>query len=342
MPPDPRAPLRGPGLLLARILILGLTLSVPWGAPLAGAQSLRFGLALEGQPETPATLGQETGLPVSLVNVFVQWPQYPEQPGQGEFPLQTARAVAAIGATLVLTWEPMYLAEGKEHAIDAADIVAGRYDAYIERFARAAAAWGGDAMLRFAHEMNLERYHWGGQRDAYGPASPARYRLMFRHVVTRVRQAGATKLRFAFCPNVESVPGPGSAPPAAWNTASAWYPGAAVVDVLGMDGYNWGTTRTRAIHGWQSRWQSFAELFQPLRAELQTLAPDKPLYVFETASATQGGDKAGWLREMIATARQWGLAGVIWFQVCKEVDWRLATGVQQPDIDTLRAALTAP
>lgn len=285
------------------------------------APALRFGLALEGLPDSAAVIvfsEDEVGLPVSLVNVFLQWPA---EPDAGEFPLKAARAVSEHGAILVLTWEPMFLTNGKETAILAEDIISGRWDGYIERFARAAAAWGGTCILRFGHEMNLARYHWGSPAAEYGPASPPRYRLMFRHVVTQVRKAGAVNIQFAFCPNIESSPS--LSPHAAWNTASAYYPGNAYVDVLGMDGYNWGTTQTLAAHGWESRWQSFETLFSPLFTELRTLAPAKPIYIFETASTSQGGNKARWISDMVSTAKKWQVAGLVWFQVNKELDWKL-------------------
>ncbi len=304
----------------------------------AAGRDLLFGVALEGLPEDAtaiASLERELQLPVSLVNLFLQWPAAPDA---GAFPLKTAQAVAALGATLILTWEPMFSLDGQEVAIPAEEIVAGRWDGYITHFAEAAAAWGGPCIIRFGHEMNLQRYHWGTTAADYGPGSPARYRLMFRHVVTKVRQAGAANIVFAFCPNIDSIPSPSSSPDAAWNTASAYYPGDAYVDVLGMDGYNWGTTQTVGRNGWLSQWRPFEAMFAPLFGELRSLAPTKPVYIFETACVTQGGDKIKWLREMAATAEKWQLAGLIWFQVNKELDWRLLAGIKPGDLEPLRSA----
>lgn len=49
--------------------------------------------------------------------------------------------------------------------------------------------------------------------------------------------------------------------------------------------------------------------------------------MFETASTDQGGDKALWLEELARTVRDWELAGLVWFEIAKEVDWRLGTGL---------------
>ncbi len=286
---------------------------------LAHAERPVFGVALEGLPEAQelADLRQRLGLDIGLVNVYLQWPAEPGDEAVGAFPTRTAFAAASINATLCVTWEPMFLRAGQETVIDAEALLDGRYDGYIQRFGRKARAWGGLVIIRFAHEMNLARYHWGGTPEEYGPQSPQRYLDMFRHVVRTLRETGANNLRFAFCPNAEPDPA------APWNTVEAYYPGDDVVDVLGMDGYNWGTSRTAREHGWQSGWRGFADIFGGVFQALRALAPEKPVYVFETASAAQGGDKGQWVAETARTAREWGLAGVVWFQANKEVDWRL-------------------
>jgi hypothetical protein len=127
------------------------------------------------------------------------------------------------------------------------------------------------------------------------------------------------------------------APNAAWNRASAYYPGDAWVDVVGMDGYNWGDTQTPEKHGWRSSWRKAAELFDPLEKELRALAPMKPLYIFETATAPTGGDKASWIAELAALARTGRWRGVVWFEVDKEVAWRLGHRVPPTALAPLRA-----
>ena len=100
------------------------------------------------------------------------------------------------------------------------------------------------------------------------------------------------------------------------------------MDILGIDGYNWGDTQTREKHGWDSRFRSFADIFGSMRGQLQSIAPDLPMMVFETASAATGGSKEKWLREMAGTARAWNLLGLCWFEADKEVDWRMKTGLR--------------
>ena len=79
-------------------------------------------------------------------------------------------------------------------------------------------------------------------------------------------------------------------------------------------------------HGWKSSFRPFAEIAGPAVKELRALAPDKPLIVFETASAAAGGDKTAWAVAAVRAMRGWGVAGFAWFEADKEVDWRLRAG----------------
>lgn len=284
---------------------------------------LLLGVTADGYPITVDRLVRiEKEMPCRfhLVVFFLQWPK----PGtDGPFPTESLDAIWNTGRLPCITWEPFFIADGKERAVSIHRILDGSCDRYLFSFAAAAREWRKPLIIRLAHEMNLSRYHWGGPPEAYGPESPGVYRALFRYVRGTFDRVGADNILWAFCPNAESIPNPGFAPFAPWNRAGAYYPGHDVVDLLGMDGYNWGTTQTLEKHGWQSRWRTFRDIFTPLYKELTGLAPDKPVLVFETASAEDGGSKAQWVTGMLETAGEWRLLGVSWFQVDKEIDWRL-------------------
>lgn len=319
-------------LLLAAVL--GATLFL--GGCNTPASPPGFGIAVDGHPITNENLNkakQNIDWPVSMVVFFLQWPS-DHTPA---FPDQSVTTIHNSGAIPVITWEPMILKDGVEHTVDTKDILSGSWDEYIDGFAQAAKSHKERIILRFAHEMNLARYHWGGSEEMYGPDSPARYQMMYRYVRERFRLQGADNVLFAFCPNVESLPHP-KRDGAIWNTVDAYYPGDDAVDVLGMDGYNWGTTFTKAQDGWDSRFTSFAELFDDIRNELRKLSPNKPIVVFETASVAEGGDKTTWIEDAVKTAESWGLAALCWFQVNKERDWRLASGVETSRLRALQSA----
>lgn len=310
--------------LLALLSVLGI-ISISGCGGMKGAPPF-LGVALEGHPITTQKLElvtREFPVPPEIVLFYLQWPSSPER---NNFPTMSLDAIRDAGAIPCLTWEPMYYEGDQEHTIGNRLILDGNYDPYITAFALEAKRWGTPFIIRFAHEMNLSRYHWGTAKAHYGPASPDLYRRMHRHVVDIFRRQGATNVLWAFAPNAESVPDLSYDADAGWNRIANYYPGNDYVDILGVDGYNWGTSKTMTRDGWESRWLSFGEIFtSPLR-QLRELSPHKPLIVFETASTGQGGDKDRWLREALGTAAEWEVDGFVWFQVKKEEDWRIGKG----------------
>lgn len=295
-----------------------------------------FGVALEGNPITHEQIlaaAKATGRTPRYVVSFLQWPEAPDNRDDLSKVTTTLTAAKSAEAVPVITWEPMYYtAQGTEVIVPSARILGGDYDGYVDAFAATLAAHDGPVIVRLMHEMNLGRYHWGVTADRYDADAPAIYQGVWRHVVARVRAAlpaGRDNISFAFCPNVESVPGPLTTHTHKWNTLAAYWPGDAWVDALGVDGYNWGDTQTPAKNGWQSRWRTFRDIFGPAVRELSELSRDKPLFVFETASAASGGDKRAWINDAFATAREWGVVGLVWFETNKEIDWRLRSGLDQ-------------
>ncbi|MBW1780739.1 MAG: endoglucanase [Deltaproteobacteria bacterium] len=297
-----------------------------------GAKAPLFGVALDGYPITRERLEsveKDIGISPRIVVFFLQWPSVDRQ-DDAPFPRESLEAIWSEGAIPCLTWEPMYYRAGLEFMVPYQDILNGAYDPYLLEFARQTALLKKPYIIRFAHEMDTARYHWGTKASDYGPESPRIYQEMFRYVVTLFQKTGAHKVLWAFCPNSESVPNASYDPSASWNRMEAYYPGHTYVDVLGMDGYNWGTTQTKATSGWDSEWKAFADIFRPVWEKLRHLAPNKPIIVFETGSVDQGGDKKRWIKNAFDTAREWKLKGLVWFQVSKEYDWRINSRMDVP------------
>ncbi|HZC34400.1 MAG TPA: glycosyl hydrolase [Chthoniobacterales bacterium] len=260
-----------------------------------------------------------TGVWPRLVMFYLQWPS---DPGNGVFPELSLRSIGANGALPILSWEPMFFDSEKHERMIAADsIIGGRYDTYLQRFARESRRFGKPYLIRFAHEMNLERYHWGSTLQEFGPESAAKYRAMFRHIVEVFRAENANNVGWVFCPNADSVPDE------PWNRIESYYPGDDVVDVIGLDGYNWGTSQTMATNGWNSEWRSFESIFAAPLQELRQITSNKPAAVFETSSAAEGGNKETWILAALDSAKTLGLIALVWFELDKEVDWRLETSV---------------
>lgn len=314
---------------LAAILLL-LSVLCPMLAGCTSSNTLSntkmlWGYALHGHPITKQKIEEAAttaGVKPNIILFFLQWPENPSDP-QVTFPRPSVRTIHQNKSLPCISWEPMYLRDGEEHVVLAETILAGKYDEYIRNFARSAREWGHPVLLRFAHEMNIRRYHWGVRKENYGPRSPDLYQRMYRHVANIFREVGADNVAFVWCPNAESVPDTSSDNSSGWNAAENYYPGHQFVDIIGIDGYNWGTSRKQKEHGWTSHWQSAEEIFGDLINSIDTFAPDKPLMVCEFASADVGGNRKKWFPRTIKTFARWKVDGAIWFQANSELDWRL-------------------
>jgi glycosyltransferase involved in cell wall biosynthesis len=93
-------------------------------------------------------------------------------------------------------------------------------------------------------------------------------------------------------------------------------PSDSYVDLLCMDGYNWGNTN--------GGWQSFNQLFGATYNQLTALS-NKDIFIGETASAEQGGSKANWITDAYGPAidSMPKIMGINWFNANKEKDWRV-------------------
>jgi hypothetical protein len=224
-------------------------------------------------------------------------------------PVDHLNQIADAGMTPVLTLEPWRPGAGTDQPdYTVARIAAGDHDADLTRWATELAAWGRPLLLRFAHEMNGDWYPWSTGAEG---ASAESYVAAWRHVHDIFRAAGAEEVQFVWAPNVPlgGVPGFEDA-----------YPGADVVDVLGLDGYNWGD-------GDGHTWQEPEDLFGEGLDRLRSLEGEQPILVTETASAEGprlGADKARWISDLVRfLADQDRVVGFIWFQAEKERDWRM-------------------
>jgi mannan endo-1,4-beta-mannosidase len=239
------------------------------------------------------------GVRPRIIMWYQQWSDplfYPDQ----------LEAVAAAGATPMVTWDPSLNGAG----IPLSQIADGRYDSYIRASAEAAAAWKHRLYIRFAHEMNLPGSPFGPGRDGNTPAT---FIAAWRHVVTIFRQASATNVEWVWSPNDDCE---GKCP------FTSFYPGDVWVDWVSLDGYNYSSLGN-------DPWLTFAQIFGPSYAVL-THMTSKPLMIGETGSVEDGGSKAEWITDMghdFATQFK-RVRGVIWFQRVKEADWRVNSSSQ--------------
>jgi beta-mannanase len=271
----------------------------------------RFGIFTDGAPydgnvDAIDRLQGKLGRHIDIVNWYQNWA---DGSWAREYHPDVVAAVTGSGRTPLLTWEPWDPAKGADQPqFRLRRIVDGAFDDYIASWADSLRDAGGDVYLRPMHEMNGDWYPWGG---TVGDNSAELYIKAWRHMVGIFRDHGARNVKFVWCPLPFSVPDTKS------NQLEAYYPGTRYVDVLSLDGYNWGSR-----HADYGGWQSFKSIFGAAYKRLTKLGP-QPIWIAEVGSAPQGGDKAAWVRDMWRTARTMPrLKALVWFDQNKEEDWR--------------------
>jgi len=231
---------------------------------------------------------------------------------QADFPASDVKAMAQKGILAHIAWEPWDTAKAFDAAdqIHLQDILDGKWDAYVSKWAKAAKDADVPVLLRWGHEMNGNWYPWA---PALNGQDASLYVKAYQHVHDLFVAQGATKVQWIWCINNDSVPNE------TWNAPAALYPGDAYVDWMGLDGYNWGTGVS------YGSWRSFSNLFSSAYDKVQAIAPAKPIIIAEFASAVTGGDKAAWIQDLFQTLPVTfpKVKAFTWFDVQKEQDWRI-------------------
>ncbi|EFG07515.1 Beta-mannanase [Streptomyces clavuligerus] len=271
---------------------------IPGRADLLKPEGRHFGVSTYEAPwskEEITRVSDAAGTRPTMVEYFVNWTK--------EFDPQAIDASYRQGMLPVLSWEPW---AGKELGIDQPDyrlstILAGKHDAYIERFARDVAAHDWPLAIRFAHEMNGEWYPWSEQ---YNGNRLGEYQQVWRHVHTIFQRAGADNVIWLWSPNIlRPVPD---------ISLKQLYPGKEYVDWVGVVGYAVKEKKAAAV-------------FEPTLKELRSFT-DQPLFITETG-AQPSAHKHRWTTDFF----RWlnaspDIAGFIWFERDKaeggHSDWR--------------------
>lgn len=213
--------------------------------------------------------------------------------GYDEVPTGNMKVAAAEGRTTILSYD----VEVKFSAI-----IAGTYDSKFKAVAASCKAINGPVYLRLWAEMNGDWASWSVSSNQ-NVASHAEWIAAWRHIVTLFRAAGASNVKFVFCPNVTDEP--------TSDHFEQYWPGAEYVDALGFDSYNWG-----------SPWQSHKTIFTNIYNRVTALDPDLPVWVGEFASA-EGTNKAAWITALLDETGFPRIQALCWFSVNKEKDWRM-------------------
>ena len=119
------------------------------------------------------------------------------------FPPNEMNSIRAHGAIPFYSWGSQSIpvpSNLSEPNFQLSDVIAGRYDAYIRKFAAAAKAWGHPFFLRFNWEMNGGWFAWA---EGVNGNKAGEYVAAWRHVHDIFTAVGATNATWVWCPNVD-------------------------------------------------------------------------------------------------------------------------------------------
>jgi hypothetical protein len=157
------------------------------------------------------------------------------------------------------------------------DVANGTYDPALRTWASEAERWGHPILIRFDWEMNGHWYPWGTTPRNRNTAG--QYVAAWRHVHDIFTAAGATNVKWVWCPNQDRYH--------KMTRLASLYPGSAYVDWTCLDGYNG-----------DAPWSSFAQIFSSTYRKVVRIAPTKPMIIGEVATTGRGGSKPHWIRNM--------------------------------------------
>ena len=106
-----------------------------------------------------------TGKPMAIVAFGSFW-------GRGTFPKEQVKLVRSYGAVPLLFWSPWDYPFDEKHGPDKfalTEIIAGKWDAYIDQWADEAAKVPSQFFVSFACEMNGTWFPWSGWFYGKGP-----------------------------------------------------------------------------------------------------------------------------------------------------------------------------
>jgi hypothetical protein len=213
----------------------------------------------------------------------------------------------------LLTWEAFDGTGPTNAAYQYDDITSGTYDSYITTTATTLRDWGHPIYLRPFHEMNGNWYPWGTQ-DGHNGNTAAKHKAAWAHLRNIFTTVGATNVIWVWSPNVTYN---GATP------LADLYPGDAQVDVIAVDGYNWGDG-TQYAQNTTTVWQTPSQVFDATFTALRAITTTRPYWIGETGCADLGGNKAQWITDLFSYVRGLGyVQTLVWFHHNKERDWRI-------------------
>lgn len=262
----------------------------------AGVRRVALGVWIPDGNRTPAVykqFGNEVGRQPAVVNMSVQW----GDPDLKWFPRAQADAVHANGSRVMITWTPTINPIAKETGKYARfrNIVKGKHDKYIKKFARQIKSYGKPVWLRPFHEINASFFPWTkgwgkfynpktGVRDIKNDNNPKKYKKAWQRVYNLFQKVGAKNAKFLWTVAKESCKG--------CNPYKVWRPKTQQQYFMaGFSTFNWG--------GFNGR--PFASFVQGMKQPMKNFKQfnSKPIIVAELGTthltSPSGETKSDWL-----------------------------------------------
>ncbi len=297
--------------IIALLMLLSFTAASVNAEPnLNASDNIYWGIFEEGLQTDLSrvqTLATDLGKSPAMVMWYINW-------RNSGFPLAQAQSVYSAGYVPHIVWEPWM-------GMD--EILAGKWDSYLQTFGEAVHQFGHPVMLRFGHEFNGDWYPWNYDNGNMNGtiASATKWVQAYQYVHDKVAAAGGNNAIWLWSPNVGNG-GKNS------QDITAYYPGDQYVDWVAIDGYNWGTSQS-----WSS-WQTFSDVFGGSYKKVVANYPNKPIMLGEfgcsSTGETSGRDKVSWINDLFFQLKNNypHIKAITWFNVNKETDWRFNTTAQ--------------
>jgi beta-mannanase len=221
--------------------------------------------------------------------------------GEQSFPTHNLEIISRHNSIPLVYWSPWdkpYQQDLGPDRFSLDAILAGKWDGYIDSWAKQAKSFGRPLFVAWGLEMNGTWFPWSGYFYGAGKelsdgvfAGPEFFKKAYRYVVDRVRAARADNIIWGFHVNNYSYP------VEEWNEPKDYYPGDDYVDWLGMSSY-----------GKQFRrdpWISSSDAMIYAYNSLCAISPNKPVIMAEwgIGEFPESGNKGPWILESFETMK---------------------------------------
>lgn len=320
--------------------------TAPSKAQVLAQQSRWYGLYTAQSPFNWSEydqVSQQVGKATNMVGFFQGFDQ--------DFNQSAVQRSWANGRLPMMTWESVPAKTGNDEpyvpGYTNEDIISGKFDAYLTKYAKDLAANGMPLVIRLDHEMNGQWYNWSESTKQQN--APGSYVAMWKHVWQVFQDNGANQYAiWDWSPSrIDKLGNP------KYQTVDYmrnYYPGSEYVDWVGMSGYYRDATEA----------PTFENTFGATLAQIREIAPGKGIVLNEIGATETGGSvsdsqKSRWITSLFDALADPANDDIIGFAYFSETattivdgarttnDWRLNSradsletfreGIARTDID---------